>query len=60
VVREHVGTAAVFALVYGVISLFVADGDLLWLLPVLPFAFTTHLAAAVLGAIYARPRRQRR
>ena len=57
--REHLGTGAVFAAVYGLISYFVTDGELLWLLPVIPFAFSTYLAAAVFGAVYARPSRGR-
>jgi len=54
-VREQVGIGAVFAVVCGVVAYFVTGGDLLWLLPVVPFAFITHWAAALLGAIYARP-----
>jgi hypothetical protein len=57
--REQVGIAAVFAVVYAVVSYFVTGGELVWLIGVVPFAFTTHFSAAILGAIYARPPRKR-
>ena len=57
--REQVGIAAVFAAVCGVVTYLVTDGELLWVLAVVPFALTTHWAAAVLGAIYARPPRRK-
>jgi hypothetical protein len=57
--REHVGVATVFAVVYAIVTSFVTVGELIWLLPVVPFAFMTHWSAAILGAIYARPPRGR-
>jgi hypothetical protein len=56
--REHIGVAAVFAVVYAVVTYVVTDGELIWLFPVVVFAFTTHWSAAILGAIYARPPRK--
>ena len=56
--REHIGVAAVFAVVYAVVSYFATGGDLIWLIGVVPFAFTTHWSAAILGAIYSRPPRK--
>lgn len=58
--RDYVGSAAIYAVLYGGITYFVTAGELRFWLPVIPFAFATHLSAAMIGRVLKLPPRSKR